>query len=67
MSKEIILGLVRHILTTAGGVLATKGVIDAGSAETAVGAVIALAGVIWSVVAKKKAPEAAVDSAAPKV
>jgi hypothetical protein len=54
MNKDMILGLARHILTTLGGVLAGKGVIGASDVEIAVGAVVALAGVIWSVVDKKK-------------
>jgi hypothetical protein len=54
MNKEVILGLARHILTTLGGVLAGKGVIGASDVEVAVGAVVALAGIVWSVVDKKK-------------
>jgi hypothetical protein len=51
--KESILGVLRHVLTTAGGYLASSGLIAANDIEVAVGAVIALAGVIWSVLEKK--------------
>lgn len=54
MNMDMILGLVRHILTAAGGVLVAKGVIDEGTLTQVVGAVITLGGVIWSVLAKKK-------------
>lgn len=58
--KDIILGLIRHLLTAAGGALATKGVIsadDSATVETIVGSAIAIAGGVWSIVAKKKAPK----------
>ena len=47
-------GIVRHLLTAGGGALVTKGVIGQGELETAIGAIIAIAGVIWSALAKKK-------------
>ena len=54
--KDTILnGIVRHILTAAGGALCTKGLLAQTELEMAVGAIITLAGVIWSAIAKKKA------------
>ena len=50
----ILNGIVRHILTAGGGVLVSKGVLTDGMLETGIGAIIAIAGVIWSAVAKKK-------------
>ena len=50
----ILNGLVRHILTAGGGYLVAKGMIDEGSVETLVGAIITIAGVVWSAIAKKK-------------
>tara|TARA_Y100000310_G_C20123715_1_gene552653 strand:+ start:186 stop:383 length:198 start_codon:yes stop_codon:yes gene_type:complete len=47
-------GIVRHILTAGGGVLVSKGMLTDGMLETSIGAIIALAGVIWSALAKKK-------------
>lgn len=54
MNNDIVLGLVRHLLTAGGGALVTKGVLTAPDVDTAVGAIIALVGVVWSVFAKKK-------------
>ena len=48
-------GIVRHILTAAGGALVTKGMIGETELELAVVAIITLAGVIWSAVAKARA------------
>lgn len=58
MDKNVILpalaGVVRHVLTTAGGSLLAAGVITAGDVETVAGAVVVLVGVIWSLVEKRK-------------
>jgi hypothetical protein len=54
MNNDILLGLVRHVLTALGGVLVTKGTIDQSTAETVTGGVVAIIGAIWSVVTKKK-------------
>lgn len=54
MNRERILGIVRHILTTFGGSLVTKGTLDAAQLELAAGAIITLAGIIWSVAAPEK-------------
>lgn len=54
-TKDTVLnGIVRHILTAAGGALVTKGMIGSGELELAVGAIITIAGVIWSALAKRK-------------
>ena len=47
-------GIVRHILTAVGGALVTKGMIAQTELELVVGAVIAIAGVVWSAIAKKR-------------
>mgnify|MGYP004207603811 CR=1 FL=1 len=47
-------GIVRHVLTAAGGALVTKGYFAETELELAVGALITLAGVIWSALAKRK-------------
>lgn len=52
--KDTILGVIRHILTAAGGAAATQGHLTTDDVTTAVGAVVALVGVVWSVVAKRK-------------
>jgi hypothetical protein len=53
MNKEQILGLVRHILTFAGGVVVAKGLIEDTQVSELVGAIIALVGSVWSVLSKK--------------
>ncbi len=52
MNKEVILGIVRHTLTAAGGVLVTKGTIDQTTLESVVGALLTLLGVVWSIKSK---------------
>jgi len=47
-------GVVRHLLTAGGGALVTKGVVSDGQLELVIGAIITIAGVIWSALAKKK-------------
>jgi hypothetical protein len=54
MNAPIILGLVRHILTIGAGALASRGVIGENEIEITVGAVAALAGILWSAVEKKR-------------
>lgn len=60
--KELIGGLIRHILTIGGGALVTNGALDATQAETLVGAAMAIFGVAWSVWAKRKAAPAAAET-----
>lgn len=49
MKLDMILGLVRHILTLVGGYYVSRGTIDQSTADTAIGALTALAGVSWSI------------------
>jgi len=51
---SILNGVLRHVLTAAGGFLVSKGAVTDGQLEVAIGAVIAIAGVVWSALAKKK-------------
>lgn len=51
--KQSILGIVRHILTTAGGAVVANGALTSSEAETLVGAAVILVGVIWSVIEKR--------------
>jgi len=53
MNKETIMGFLRHVLTFGGGFAVAKGYIDAEMLEQAVGALIALVGVFYSVKDKK--------------
>lgn len=52
MNQEILLGIVRHILTTAGGVLVTKGLADSSMIEGGSAAIVTLIGIIWSIIHK---------------
>lgn len=54
MTPEI-LGVVRHILTIAGGALVTRGYIGSGDLELLAGAIATVAGIAWSIYEKRKA------------
>lgn len=54
-TKEQFLGIVRHSLTFIGGILIMRGMIDDVLMNEVIGGVTALAGTIWSIVAKNKA------------
>ena len=54
MTRDMWLGLARHVLTLLGGVLVARGQIDADTLNTAVGAAVALGGAAWSVADKRK-------------
>jgi len=54
MSKEKVLGIVRHILTFAGGVIVAKGFIQETATEELIGGIMTLVGVLWSIIDKNK-------------
>jgi hypothetical protein len=55
LTKEQILGILRHVLTFGGGILVTKGILDEAAWEVISGSSITLVGSIWSVIEKNKA------------
>ena len=55
LTKEQILGIVRHGLTFIGGILITKGLIDESTLTEIVGGIVTLTGTIWSVINKNQA------------
>lgn len=55
LTKEQILGIVRHGLTFIGGILIAKGLVDESTATEIVGGIITLVGTIWSIIEKNKA------------
>lgn len=58
MKKDVILGVVRHVLTFAGGILVAKGLLDQGMLTEIIGGLMTVAGGVWSVIDKaKKLPE----------
>ena len=54
MKKEIILGVLRHTLTFAGGILVAKGLLEQGVLAEIIGGVMTVVGGIWSVIDKAK-------------
>jgi hypothetical protein len=54
MKKEQILGILRHTLTFAGGILVMKGYIQDVAATEITGAFLTLVGSVWSIIEKKK-------------
>lgn len=56
MNKDVVLGLVRHALTTIGGaIIVSKGLGDSETVNLIVGGIVAVIGIVWSIVDKKKA------------
>ena len=53
MNQDQILGIARHVLTTLGGVVVTRGFVDESTMISIVGALVTLAGAAWSVYAKR--------------
>jgi hypothetical protein len=54
LTKEQLLGVVRHAVTFIGGVLVMKGLIDDSLVQELLGGATTLAGAIWSIVDKNK-------------
>lgn len=52
LTKEQVLGIVRHTLTFVGGIFIAKGVVDEATVTEIVGGVLTLTGAIWSIVVK---------------
>ena len=55
MTKDAILGLVRHLLTFGGGFLAAEGFASADEVNTAIAALVTLIGLVWSIIDKRRA------------
>jgi len=54
LTKEQVMGIVRHSLTFVGGIVVAKGYISESTVTEIVGAVATCVGAIWSVIDKKK-------------
>lgn len=52
LSKEQIMGVIRHTLTFVGGILVMKGIVDETTITEIIGGVMTLTGTIWSVINK---------------
>ena len=55
LTKEQVIGIIRHSLTFVGGLLIMKGIVDEATLTEVTGGVIALVGTIWSIIEKNKA------------
>ena len=53
LSREQVLGIVRHILTFVGGIFIVKGIVDQPVVNEVIGGVMTLTGTIWSIIDKK--------------
>lgn len=53
MTNEMWLGVLRHFLTTVGGIFVAKGAIDADTANAVIGATVTVGGVAWSLIDKR--------------
>ena len=53
MSKEKLMGIVRHVLTFVGGGLVILRYSDDAMAQELVGGIMALVGTVWSIIDKK--------------
>lgn len=53
LTKEQILGIVRHALTFVGGIVVMKGLIDETMVTEISGGFMTLVGAVWSVIDKK--------------
>jgi len=54
MKKAMILSIIRHTLTFAGGLLMAKGLIDEAAVSELVGGLMAITATIWGIIEKTK-------------
>ena len=54
LTKEQVLGILRHVLTFVGGTVVAKGLTDDTTVTEIIGGIITLTGTIWSVIEKNK-------------
>jgi hypothetical protein len=64
MTKEVLFGIIRHVLTGAGSVLVAKGYTDQAGIEQAVGALLTIGGLVWSATHKNKVANQIEDASA---
>lgn len=58
LTKEQIMGIIRHALTFIGGILVMKGLVTEASSQEIIGSAMSLIGLVWSVVSKGGSTEA---------
>ena len=54
MTPDMWAGIIRTLLATGGGILVAKGLVDDGTMQAVVGAVVTIVTAVWSVLSKKK-------------
>jgi hypothetical protein len=54
MTKEQVIGIIRHVLTFVGGLFILKGYLDESLVNEIVGGASTLIGTVWSVISKAK-------------
>jgi hypothetical protein len=52
LSQSQMIGIIRHVLTFIGGILVTDGTINSTTENQIIGSLMALIGLIWSIVTK---------------
>lgn len=52
LTKEQVMGIIRHTLTFVGGIVVAKGLVDETTVTEIIGGVLTLTGAVWSIVAK---------------
>lgn len=65
MNQEVVLGIIRHILTGAGSIIVAKGYTDSAGLEQGVGAILTIAGLVWSAMHKKGVEKQIANASAP--
>lgn len=53
LSKEQVLGIVRHVLTFAAGIVVAKGLVEESVATELIGGILGVIAGVWSIVSKK--------------
>jgi len=53
LTKEQVLGIVRHTLTFIGGIVIARGLVDKTLVTECIGGALTLTGAIWSIIDKK--------------
>jgi len=54
LTKEQLLGIIRHTLTFVGGIVVARGLVDETLVTEIIGGVLTLTGAIWSIIDKNK-------------
>lgn len=52
LTREQVMGIIRHTLTFVGGIVVAKGLVDEATVTEIIGGVLTLTGAVWSIVAK---------------